>query len=516
MKNKKTFYITTPIYYTSGPLHIGHLYCTTVAWTLRNYKKIMGYDTKFLTGGDEHGQKIENKANKANKSPQQFVDELVETYKQMWKEWNIDYDYFSRTTSPKHIKAVQKVFSWFLEHGFIYKGKYEGLYSVEDEEFLSKNQAVLKEDGEYYHPSSGHKLIVMSEESYFFETSKMQKWWLEKVQNEPQWLMPQKMTKEMIQNFVAEGLEDLSVTRTNIKWGIPIKEDPRHVLYVWLDALFNYVTALDFDIDNPGEAYKKYWENGDEIIHIIGKEIARFHFIYWTMFAEALGIKQPTHIYAHGLLRDKDGRKMSKSLNNVIAPDYLLQKYDDEMIKYYFMSQVILGEDSNFSEEKLVDIINANLVNNYGNLISRTLKMLNNSFPKGLFYKPSSQKIHLDIEQEILDFPNHFISLMDNFKVDQALTSAIELSSHLNKYIDETTPWKLTDNLEELSLVLSRLLNGIYAVSWALQIVMPKKVSEVARAMNIKEFKLEEIKNLSKFDNKTMLDKFILYNRIKK
>ncbi|WP_338822465.1 methionine--tRNA ligase [Mycoplasmopsis felifaucium] len=515
-KKTKTFYITTPIYYASGPLHIGHLYCTTVAWTIRNYKKIMGYDTKFLTGSDEHGQKIEQKASKANIDPLTFVNELVETYKQMWEKWNIDYDFFSRTTDEKHIKMVQKVFSWFLEHGFIYKDKYEGLYSVEDEEFLTKNQAIKKEDGEYYHPSSGHKLVIMSEESYFFRISEMQNWWMKRVHNNPEWLMPSKMTKEMIQNFVSDGLEDLSVTRTNISWGIPTNEDPKHVLYVWLDALFNYVSALDYDIDNPGENYLKYWQNGDEIVHIIGKEIARFHFIYWTMFAEALGIKQPTHIFAHGLLRDKDGRKMSKSLNNVISPEYLLEKYHNEMIKYYFMAHTSLGEDSNFSEEKLIDVINADLINNYGNLVSRTLKMINNSFPNGLIYNVRSEKIHNDIDNEIIEFSNKFTALMDDFKIDQALNYAISFSSTLNKYIDETTPWKLADNLEDLSAILSRLLNGIYAISWALQIVMPEKISSVAKVLNIESFEIEKITDFNKFDNHIVNDKFILYNRIKK
>lgn len=516
MKDKK-FYITTPIYYASGPLHIGHLYCTTVARTIANYKEIKGYEVKFLTGSDEHGQKIEEKAKQANKEPQKFVDDLVKTYKEMWEKWNIKYDYFSRTTDEFHVKTVKKIFTWFLQNDFIYKGYYEGLYSVSDEEFLTKNQAVQKEDGEYYHPISGHKLVNMKEESYFFKISKMQEWWLKEVQKNPNWLSPNKMVKEMIQNFFTDGIEDLSVTRENIKWGIKIDEDPKHTIYVWLDALFNYVTALKFDFDNSGQDYKEFWSNDKcETVHIIGKEISRFHFIYWIMFTHALGINMPSKIFAHGLLRDKDGRKMSKSLNNVIEPEYLREKYHEEMIKYYFTSQVILGEDSNFSEEKLVEIVNANLINNYGNLISRTLKMLNNSFPDGLIYSESLKDSHKKIDNEIKEFPDIFSNFMDNFEMDKALNYAIELSSKLNKYIDETTPWKLTDNLEELALVLSRLLNGIYAISWALQITMPRKISEVAAALSIEKFEEKEIKNFNKFNNKKLIDKFKLFDRITK
>ncbi|WP_029513371.1 methionine--tRNA ligase [Mycoplasmopsis primatum] len=514
---KKTFYITTPIFYTSGPLHIGHLYCTTIAWCIANYKRLLGYDVKFLTGSDEHGSKIEQKARTANKNTQDYVDELVASYKQMWKKWDIDYDYFSRTTNPYHMKTVQSVFSYFLKHGLIYKGKYEGLYSINDEEFLTKTQAVEK-NGEYFHPVSGHKLINMSEESYFFKVSKFQQWWMDEVKKNPDWLVPQKMTNEMITNFMADGLEDLSVTRTNIKWGIPTIEAPEHILYVWLDALFNYVTALGFDLKKPSDDYLKYWANGNEIVHLVGKEISRFHFIYWTIFTKALGIRIPDKIFAHGLLRDGKGRKMSKSLNNVIEPDYLLNKYHNEMIKYYFASQVVLGEDSNFSEEKLIDVVNADLINNYGNLVSRTLKMINNSFPNGLFYKENNKKEHLEIENKILTFPKLFIEFMDKYKLDKAFELSINLSNDLNKYIDELKPWLLTNEADkdELEAILIRLLNGIYAVSCSLQIVMPNKMKEVARALNISGFEFKEIKNLLKFNNLKVSEKFILYNRIKK
>ncbi|WP_029512910.1 methionine--tRNA ligase [Mycoplasmopsis iners] len=513
---KKTFYITTPIYYASGPLHIGHLYCTIMAWTIANYKKTQNYDVKFLTGSDEHGQKIANKAKAQNLEPKQFVDDLVDSYKAMWKKWHIDFDYFSRTTNPNHEKAVKHIFSWFLNNGFIYKSKYEGLYSIEDEEFLAKNQAIQKEDGEFYHPSSGHKLVKMSEESYFFEMKKLQEWWVNYIKSNPSFLMPEKVVNEMFNNFINEGLEDLSVTRTNVQWAIPVDEDLNHTLYVWLDALFNYVTALGYDVQNPNATdYLKYWLNGDEIVHILGKEIARFHFIYWPIFLEALGLKQPTHIISHGLLRDKDGRKMSKSLNNVIKPDSLLEKFDDEMVKYFFASQISFGDDANFGEEKLKEVVNADLVNNYGNLISRTLKMIDNSFPNGLVYSKSDNPIHLNIEKEICEFDSIYTQYMNDFKIDKGLKEAIELSNKLNKYIDLTQPWKLTNDLEELQHVLINLLNGIYAVSYALQISLPNKIKEVADALKVNEFKASKITEFNKFDNIKPEAKFMLYSRLK-
>ncbi|KUH47610.1 methionine--tRNA ligase [Mycoplasmopsis meleagridis] len=515
MKTKPTFFITTPIYYASGNLHIGHLYCTIMTWIIKNYKKSQGYDVKFLTGSDEHGQKIANKAKINNLNPKEFVDKLINSYKEMWKDWNIDFDYFSRTTNSFHEETIKDIFSFFLNKKLIYKGKYEGLYSVEDEEYLTKNQAIEK-NNEYFHPSSGHKLIKMSEESYFFSISKMQKWWEEYIKNHPSFLLPNKTVNELINNFVSHGLEDLSVTRNNVPWAIPIREDNKHTIYVWLDALFNYITALGYNINDENSSdYLKYWKNGDEIVHVLGKEIARFHFIYWPIFIHSIGIKQPTHIISHGLLRDKDGRKMSKSLNNVIAPEELLNNYHDEMIKYYFASQIIFGEDGNFSEEHLKNTINSDLVNNFGNLISRTLKMINNNFLNGLFYKQASNQIDKNIEEEILNFDKKYSLLMNEFKIDKGLKEAINLSDKLNKYIDLTQPWKLTNNLEKLEQILIRLLNGIYTVSYALQICLPKKMQEVASVLNIDSFEKNQLSNLNKFDGKKTADKYLLFNRIK-
>ncbi|WP_406615525.1 methionine--tRNA ligase [Mycoplasmopsis hyopharyngis] len=512
---KKTFYITTPIYYASGNLHLGHLYCSTLAQTFALYKKMMGYDVKFLTGSDEHGAKIEQKAKLAILEPQQYVDGLIKNYKELWKKWDINFDYFSRTTDKQHEELIANIFEHFLKQGIIYKAKYQGWYSINDEEYLTETQAVKDEQGNLFHPTSGHQLTLISEESYFFKMSAFEKWWLKEVDDNPNWLRPIGSVIEMKNNFVLKGLEDLSVTRKNVQWGIKVKSDPQHTIYVWLDALFNYVSALGFDLKKSKADYLKYWQEGTEIVHLLGKEIARFHFIYWPIFLNALNLKQPTNILVHGLLRDKEGRKMSKSLNNIVDLDSLLEKFDPEMVKYYLCSQIRFGEDGNFSEAQLKEKVNAELINTYGNLISRTLKMKFNSFPNGIVYKKSNTQIHNEIEQLILQAKNDFIKHMDKFELQEGLQVAINLASSLNSYIDKTQPWKLTNNLEELNLVISRLLNGIYAVSTFLQMILPKKIKEVANALKVKEFSIEQIDKFNKFDNLIQEEKFILFDRLK-
>ncbi|MEA4206270.1 methionine--tRNA ligase [Mycoplasma sp. 1199] len=515
--NKKTSYITTPIYYASGNLHIGHLYTTTVAWVLANYKKLLGYEVKMLTGSDEHGLKIQQKAAEQNVNPQEFVDNLVAKYKQMWVDFGIEYDFFSRTSSQFHKDSVKHIFSYFLEKGFIYKGQYNGLYSVSDEEFLTETQAVKKEDG-YYHPTSGHKLILVSEDSYFFKMNEFAKWLVEYIDGNPEFLAPNKIINEMKNNFLLKGLEDLSVTRTNIDWGIKIDEDQTHTLYVWLDALCNYITALGYDVKNkqqPDE-FMKFWASKDsEVVHLIGKEIARFHMIYWPIFLKALNLKQPTRIQAHGWLVTPTG-KMSKSKNNVVDPYDLLAKYDKEMIKYYLTSQITLGEDGVWDEDRFIDVINSELINNYGNLVSRTLKMKSNSFSGPLKYKSSKDQNDLDIDlkirNSIFEYKKHF----DNLEIDKALKVAINLSSDLNKYVDLTEPWKLKEDLPRLEQILVRLLNGIYAVSTYLSVVLKDKTKEVATALGFDSFSIDLIEDYQKFDNINQGNEYMLFARLKK
>lgn len=513
----KKFYITTPIYYASGNLHIGHLYTTTLAWTLANYKKMSGYKVLFLTGSDEHGQKIQQKAEASNQTPQEFVDALCLKYKKMWVDFGIEYDIYSRTTNEHHKESVKHIFSYFLKNDFIYKDKYQGLYSVSDEEFLTESQAV-KRDGKFYHPTSDHELVLVSEESYFFDMKKFEGWLINYIETHTDFVCPAKIVKEMMSNFLGKGLEDLSVTRTNVQWGIKIDEDFKHTLYVWLDALCNYITALGYDVNlkTQPELFNEFWlDPNTEIVHLLGKEIARFHMIYWPIFLKALNLRMPNHIQSHGWIVTPTG-KMSKSKNNVVDPYDLLSRYHPEMIKYYLASQIILGEDGLFGEERFVEVINSDLVNNFGNLVSRSLKMKSNSFAEPLKYKVSSFDLDLEIEHKIKSSLNEFKLYLDAFQIDKGLKVAINLSSELNKYIDLTQPWTLKEDLDRLEAILVRLLNGIYAVTTYLNIVMPQKMEEVRNALGISKISLDLIDNFEKFDNINQAASFMLFGRLGK
>ncbi|WP_406614508.1 methionine--tRNA ligase [Mycoplasma corogypsi] len=515
MKNKK-FYIATPIYYASGNLHIGHVYTTTLARVIANYKKLDGYEVKMLTGSDEHGQKIEQKAKEANLDPQVFVDQLVQKYLDLWKLYDIKFDYYQRTTNQSHKTAIQHIFSKFLQDGYIYKGKYEGLYSVSDEEFLTETQAVFK-DGKYYHPQSNHELILVSEESYFFKMNQFAEWLIDYINQHPSFLAPQKLINEMMNNFLLKGLEDLSVTRTNINWGIKTLEDPNHTVYVWLDALCNYISALGYDPNKAvlADDFNAFWNDENaEVVHLIGKEIARFHMIYWPIFLKALDLRLPTRIQSHGWIVTPTG-KMSKSKGNVVDPVLLLEKYHPEMVKYYLSSQIILGEDGVYDEDRLIDLVNADLINNFGNLVSRTLKMKSNTF-ETTAYKVSDYALDQEIDQKIIQSVEAYKSHFDRFEVDKALKIAINLSSELNKYIDETQPWTLKEDLERLELIIARLLNGIYAVATYLSVVLEQKMQEVLQALNIEAFSFNLISNFGKFDNIKQANQFMLFQRIKK
>lgn len=515
MKNKerKTFYITTPIYYPSGNLHIGHLYSTTLAWVIKNYKSKCGYDVKFLTGSDEHGQKIEQKAKEAKMEPQEYVDMQTKKFINLWDSYNIDYDFFSRTTNLNHKKLIEQVFEKMIDKGFIYKGSYKGLYSISDEEFITEAQAI-NENGYYYHPISKHKLEVIEEESYFFKMNSFVSWLVEYVQEHDDFLIPKKTWNELKNNFLDKNLEDLSITRISFTWGINIKKDPKHVIYVWLDALFNYISALGFNFEKPNDDFVKYWQNGDEVVHIIGKEITRFHCIYWPIFLKSLDIKLPTTILSHGWIVTPEG-KMSKSKNNVINPLDLLDKFNNEVIKYYLVSKISINNDGIFSEKLLLNTYNSELVNTIGNLVSRTIVMINKNFLNPTKFLKTTDDNDLFIINSIkINFENyqkHF----DNFLVDLAFEDIINLAKDLNKYIDLTTPWKLNDNLERLSQILNILLNGIYAVLAMLDVVMPNYINEFKKILNINEFNFEQILDFNKFNNIKINENFIIFPRIK-
>ncbi|MGL4343451.1 MAG: methionine--tRNA ligase [Metamycoplasmataceae bacterium] len=512
--NKKTLYISTPIFYPSGNLHLGHLYSTTIAWAYANFKKKLGYETFFVTGSDEHGQKIENKAIEHKISPQEYVDNIYNEFQEFWVKSKINYDFFSRTTNNNHKNLIQNVFSKMLEKGYIYKSFYEGLYSVQDEEFITEKDAV-KIDGKFYHPISKHQLQLVKESSFFFKMSKFKNFLIDYVEKNHDFIKPNKIWKELEKNFLDNELKDLSITRTTFKWGIPINEEKEHIIYVWLDALFNYLSALDFNFNYESEKFLKFWKNGDEIIHVVGKEITRFHCIYWPIFLHSLDIKLPTQIIAHGWLITNSG-KMSKSKGNVINPLVLFKEYDSEIIKYYLLSHLNIFDDSIFDLDELKLAYNADLANNIGNLISRTIKMIKNNFQKPISFDQSKIKdIHINIFNLILETKNNFIFHFNNFEINKAYKSMLYLSNELNKYIDLTTPWLLTDNLEQLELILNLLLNGIYSLLSYLEIVMPNFVAKFKLILNIESFDFFEIDNFGKFNNIIVNDNNIIFERRK-
>ncbi len=507
----KTFYVTTPIYYPSGKLHIGHVYTTTLAYTLANFKKLDGYDVKFLTGADEHGQKIELKAKENNISPKEYVDKVSDSFKDLWNKLEIYPDYFSRTTNKNHEEAVKKQFTKLLNQGIIYKGKYTGLYSVQDEEFLTQTQAE-KKDGEWFHPVSGHKLEIVNEESYFLKISEFEDWIRDFLQNSDV-VIPKKIINELINNFINKGLQDLSVTRTSFSWGIQISEEKTHVIYVWLDALNNYITALGYNSKDESD-FNKYWVNGDEIVHIVGKEITRFHCIYWPIILKANEIRRPTKILSHGWIVTPEG-KMSKSKGNVIDPNELIDEFGAEVLKYFFACHTNIDEDSTFDKEILKNAYNADLANNYGNLVSRTLAMTKQNFDTPLKYKESIIEVDKEIEQDIINALNLYKEKFNNYDINKALQAAINLSKKLNKYIDVTMPWTLKDDKKRLEQLLLRLLNGIYAITTMLSVVMPKKTEEVADLIGLKELSLQKAKDFNKFDQVDIKESKVIFSRIK-
>ena len=510
--SKKTFYITTPIYYPSGSLHIGHVYTTTLARTFANYKSLMGYDVKMLTGADEHGQKIEMKAKEAGIDPQKYVDGMTEKFKELWKLLDIEIDYYSRTTDSKHVKAVQKQFTQLLGQKDIYKGEYEGLYSVQDEEFITKSQAEEK-DGEFYHPVSKHKLEKIKEETFFFKMSEYQEWLSKYFKDNPKFVQPENIVKELNANFLSKGLEDLSVSRSTFTWGIPILEDETHVQYVWLDALNNYITALGYNSENDSD-FKKYWQEGDEIVHLVGKEITRFHCIYWPIILKAAGIKQPTNIISHGWIITPEG-KMSKSKGNVVDPIGLIEKYGAEQVKYFFASQINFGSDGVFDELAFKNAINADLANNFGNLHSRTIAMFAQNFDKPVTYTNRLTDVDKEIFKDIETHSNEYVALFDDFKINKALEEVMKLGKKLNGYIDITMPWTLKEDKERLEVVLNTLLNGIYAMTTMLSVIIPNKAKEALKQLGFESFDFDKIKDFNKFDKVIPVKDGVLFNRIK-
>lgn len=466
---KKTCYVTTPIYYSSGEVHIGNSYSTIVCDVFARYNRLKGHDTFFLTGMDEHGQKVEEAAKKNNVTPQEFVNKMAEKTQAAWQMMKITNNDFICTSQERHIKVVQKIFEKLLANDDIYLGVYEGNYCVPCESFFPKSKLV---DGNLC-PDCHRPTTVVKEETYFLRLKKYEKQLLQFIKENPDFIQPESRRNEVI-SFIEQGLEDLSVSRTTFKWGVPVLSNPKHVVYVWIDALSNYLSALGYLTDDDS-LYQNYWVNGDEVVHVVGKDILRFHAVYWPIMLMALGVPIKFKLYAHGWWLMREG-KMSKSRANVVYPQDLIPEYGLDALRLFLVKEMPLGNDSIFTYERFFEKYNADLANDLGNLVSRTISMVNKYFG-GTIRKTA--KIYTEFDQQIQELAEkvikQYINKFDNFRFQDGLNAVWELISRANKYIDETTPWILYKDetrKEELENVLYRLVEVLRLVAIMISPVM--------------------------------------------
>lgn len=487
---KNTYYITTPIYYASGNLHIGHTYTTIISDCLARFKRLQGYDTIFLTGTDEHGLKIQQNAEKASKDPKDYVDEIVDKIKELWDLFNIKYDKFVRTTDPYHIKTVQNIFETLYKNGDIYKGTYEGHYCVPCESFFTESQL---ENGKC--PDCKRDVTLQKEEAYFFKISKYADKLLKYIEDNPHFIQPESRKNEMINNFIKPGLQDLCVSRTSFKWGIPVNFDSDHVIYVWIDALSNYISTLGYKNDEEN-LMESFWPAD---LHIVGKEIVRFHVIYWPIMLFALNLPLPKQVFGHGWLLI-DGNKMSKSQGSVIDPIILSKHFPIDAIRYFLLREVTFGNDGVFNNELFILKTNADLSNLLGNLVSRTISMVEKYFGGVIPSQKEILDVDLNLINNVKNLKNIVTKNMDELKISNALSEIFNVISLSNKYIDETEPWVLgkdESKKDRLGTVLYNLCESIRVVSTLLSPFMPDTSLKIKQKLN---YKLDNFDSIENFD----------------